>query len=250
MHKLFAYKIKYIGTSFNIFLNVLIKNNISIFNAVNDNNYISFYIMPTNFSKFQKLISKNQYEIEKCGGVKFLISQLFKRVGIIVGVLAIFISNMLVSQKILYIKIIGDDTYIEQIKNVLKDNDIYIGSGNKINHEALEKNILESVDRAAMITSEATKSHVILKIENDYVYVDCETIYGKVNDKISVNMSGEQMEIAFNPKYLLEAFKSVDSNEIKIEFSGPLNPVVIRYLEGESFTSIVLPVRLHWYDKT
>ena len=123
------------------------------------------------------------------------------------------------------------------------------GADKKLTVVTDTKNILDSVDRAAMITSEATKSHVILKIENDYIYVDCETIYGKVNDKISVNMSGDSMEIAFNPKYLLEAFKSVDSNEIKIEFSGPLNPVVIRYLEGDSFTSIVLPVRLHWYDK-
>ena len=43
----------------------------------------------------------------------------------------------------------------------------------------------------------------------------------------------------------LEAFKNVESNEIKIEFAGPLNPVVIKPLEGESFTSVVLPVRLH-----
>jgi len=107
------------------------------------------------------------------------------------------------------------------------------------------RNILNSVDRAALITSEATKSHIILKIENDYIFVDCETVYGKVNDKISVNMTGEPIEIAFNPRYLLEAFKNIDSSEIKIEFSGPLNPIAIRPLEGNEFTSIILPVRLH-----
>lgn len=107
------------------------------------------------------------------------------------------------------------------------------------------RNILNSVDRAALITNEATKAHIVLKIENDYVFINCETVFGKVNDKISVNMSGEPMEIAFNPRYLLEAFKSIESTEIKIEFSGPLNPIAIRPLEGSSFTSIILPVRLH-----
>lgn len=107
------------------------------------------------------------------------------------------------------------------------------------------RNILNSVDRAALITNEATKAHVILKIEDDYVFINCETVLGKVNDKLSVNMSGEPLEIAFNPRYLLEAFKNVENSEIKIEFSGPLNPIAIRPLEGNNFTSIILPVRLH-----
>lgn len=105
------------------------------------------------------------------------------------------------------------------------------------------KNILSSVDRASLITSEATKAYVILTIENDYVYVDCETVFGKVNDKISVNMQGEAIKIAFNPRYLLEAFKNIESSEIKIEFSGPLSPILIKPLEGNSFTSIVVPVK-------
>lgn len=119
------------------------------------------------------------------------------------------------------------------------------GAENKLTLVTDTRNILNSVDRAAMITSESIKAHVILTIKDDYVYVDCETVNGKVNDRITVNMTGEPMEIAFNPRYLLDAFKNVDTNEIKIEFSGPLNPISIKPLEGDSFASIVLPVRLH-----
>ena len=119
------------------------------------------------------------------------------------------------------------------------------GAEKKLSIVTDTRNILNSVDRAALITNEATKAHVILKIEDDYVYINCETVLGKVNDKISVNMSGEPIEIAFNPRYLLEAFKNVETSEIKIEFSGPLNPIAIRPLEGNEFTSIILPVRLH-----
>ena len=132
--------------------------------------------------------------------------------------------------------------------------------GNYLNYKSLTENesklsvvtetklILDSVDRASLITSEATKTYVILNIENDYIYVNCETVFGKVNDKISVNMSGEPIKIAFNPRYLLEAFKNIDSQEIKIEFGGPRNPISIRPLEGNNFTSIVVPVKF-WYDK-
>lgn len=113
----------------------------------------------------------------------------------------------------------------------------------KLNVITETKSILNSVDRAALIISEATKAYIILSIENDYIYVNCETIYGKVNDKISVEMSGEPVKIAFNSRYLLDAFKNIDSQEIKIEFAGPRNPVAIRPLEGNKFTSIVVPVK-------
>ena len=107
------------------------------------------------------------------------------------------------------------------------------------------KKILDSIDRASLIVSEASKSHVVLKIEDDNVYINCETVMGKVKDKFSVNMIGEPIEIAFNPKYLIDAFKNTDCSEIKFSFSTPVNPTTIEPVDGDSFLYIVLPVRLH-----
>lgn len=107
------------------------------------------------------------------------------------------------------------------------------------------KEILDSVDRAALIASESIKGHVLLHIEDGQVYINCETLLGQVQDKFDVEMKGEPIEIAFNPRYLLDAFKNVDCKEIRLTFSTDLNPVVIQPTEGESFRYIVLPVRLH-----
>ncbi len=107
------------------------------------------------------------------------------------------------------------------------------------------KNILDSIDRASLIASEAVKAHVLLHIEDGLVNINCETILGQVKDKFEVEMQGEPIEIAFNPRYLLEAFKNTDCKEVKLTFSTALNPVVIQPVEGNSFHYIVLPVRLH-----
>lgn len=107
------------------------------------------------------------------------------------------------------------------------------------------KDILDSVDRASLIASEAVKAHVLLKIEDGQVNINCETVLGQVKDKFEVEMQGDPIEIAFNPRYLLEAFKNTDCKEIKMSFSTALNPVVIQPVEGNSFHYIVLPVRLH-----
>lgn len=148
---------------------------------------------------------------------------------------------------------ISDKNAIFKLKNCILITRLI--DGNYLNYKTITENesklsivtetksILSSVDRAALITSEATKAYIILSIENDYVYVNCETVFGKVNDKISVNMVGEPIKIAFNPRYLLEAFKNIESQEIKIEFAGPRNPISIKPLEGKSFNSIVVPVK-------
>lgn len=106
------------------------------------------------------------------------------------------------------------------------------------------RKILNSIDRAATIVNEASKSHVLLDIDETSVSIDCESVMGKVKDKFSVDMSGEPMQIAFNPKYLIEAFKNIEDEKIKISFSTPVTPAVIRPLDGEKYIYIILPVRI------
>ena len=106
------------------------------------------------------------------------------------------------------------------------------------------RKILNSIDRAATIVNEASKSHVLLDIDETSVSIDCESVMGKVKDKFSIDMQGEPMQIAFNPKYLIEAFKNVEDDKIKLSFSTPVTPAVIRPLEGERYVYIILPVRI------
>lgn len=106
------------------------------------------------------------------------------------------------------------------------------------------RKILNSIDRAATIVNEASKSHVLLDIDETSVSIDCESVMGKVKDKFNIDMQGEPMQIAFNPKYLIEAFKNIDDEKIKISFSTPVTPAVIRPMDGEKYIYIILPVRI------
>lgn len=106
------------------------------------------------------------------------------------------------------------------------------------------RKILNSIDRAATIVNEASKSHVLLDIDETSVSLDCESVMGKVKDKFNIDMQGEPMQIAFNPKYLIEAFKNIEDEKIKISFSSPVTPAVIRPIEGDKYLYIILPVRI------
>ncbi len=106
------------------------------------------------------------------------------------------------------------------------------------------KQILDSVDRASLIVNETGKTPVILHIENDSVQINSETLTGKVNDRFQVSMSGDPIDIAFNPRYLMDAFKNCDADTIKFTFSTSVNPAIIEPVEGDKFLFVVVPMRI------
>lgn len=106
------------------------------------------------------------------------------------------------------------------------------------------KHILSSVDRASLIVNETGKTPVVLHIENDSVQINSETLTGKVKDQFKVSMNGDPIDIAFNPRYLLDAFKNCDTEEIKFTFSTSVNPAIIEPVDGDKFLYVVVPMRI------
>ena len=107
------------------------------------------------------------------------------------------------------------------------------------------RSFIEAVERSSLIiTSEVTKSPIIMNIVDSEVKINCETQVGKVEEFIPVEMKGDSIEIGFNNKYLLDALKAVSDNEIKFSFISSTSPCLISPVEGENFKYIVLPVRL------
>ena len=61
---------------------------------------------------------------------------------------------------------------------------------------------------------------------------------------IDASIEGNEEEMGFNSRFLLEALKNTETDEVRIELGGPLSPMKILPVSGESFLFLVLPVRL------
>ena len=83
-----------------------------------------------------------------------------------------------------------------------------------------------------------------LKFTEDLISFSCQSPLGESEDSLSLNYTGEDFEIGLNSKYILDALKNADTDIVNLEFSGPLAPVKITPLSGDSFVFLVLPVRL------
>lgn len=104
------------------------------------------------------------------------------------------------------------------------------------------RDFIETIERASLIITERLKNPLRILFDNK-VTVRCQTNLGKVVDEFEAKIEGEQVEIGFNNRYLLDALRNSKCDKVVLEMSGALSPVKILPEEGEDFIYLVLPVR-------
>ena len=85
---------------------------------------------------------------------------------------------------------------------------------------------------------------VKLEIENGYIMVSSNSELGDVKDEVFCEMEGRDIKIAFNSKYLVEGLKIMDEEEVNLNFTDSVNPLIIRPVDKDDYLYLVLPVRL------
>lgn len=104
---------------------------------------------------------------------------------------------------------------------------------------------VESIERVSLLITDRLKSPVKCIFSKDHIHVSCCTSIGKADDELPADStSDEEFEIAFNNKYMTDALKNSETDEIKITLNSPLSPIKITNKHETSFIFIVLPVRI------
>lgn len=106
------------------------------------------------------------------------------------------------------------------------------------------RTMIESVERVSLLITDRLKSPVRCVIGEDIVKLFCTTTMGRATDQISAEISGDQLEIGFNNKYLLDALRAAETDEVRLQLGGPISPMLVLPKEGDAFSFLVLPVRL------
>ena len=74
--------------------------------------------------------------------------------------------------------------------------------------------------------------------------VKAESVVGKVEDEITAQVMGDGLNIAFNPKFILNVLKNVEEDKVYLECNSPINPCVIRPVNSEESFYLVVPMRI------
>ncbi len=111
-----------------------------------------------------------------------------------------------------------------------------------------KNNIQNCFERIILISSSTIEKEkkypVKISIEIGKVTISCTNQTGEAKEEILVTTEGKNLEAGFNPRYFLDALKVIDDEEIFIDFGTNISPCIIRPVENDEYTYMILPIRM------
>ena len=104
-----------------------------------------------------------------------------------------------------------------------------------------KKQILDCIDRATLYVKEGNKKPVIFDIADGKMNVSITSPIGKMNAKLDIEKTGADVKIGFDPKFLIDALRVIDDENISIYFMNAKAPCTIKDEEGK-YLYLILPV--------
>ena len=105
--------------------------------------------------------------------------------------------------------------------------------------------LASSVERVGLIVSEKYKSPVRCVFSNQVLNMRTNTTIGAAEDRCAIAGDGKELEIGFNVRYLADALKVVPAEEVTLELTNGLSPIVLTPVDDKKdFAYMILPVRI------
>lgn len=103
--------------------------------------------------------------------------------------------------------------------------------------------LLQCVHRAALVCTEKANS-VKLKLTSNLLEITAQSPdFGEAHESMAINYSGPDLQVAFNPGFLMDPLKALTKDEVFLELKDEISPGVFKTLE--SFVCVIMPVRLN-----
>ena len=104
-------------------------------------------------------------------------------------------------------------------------------------------------ERVSLISSsiieKEKKYPVKVNVDVGKVTISCANQTGDAKEELYVTTEGKNLEIGFNPKYFLDVFRSIDDEEIFIDFGTSISPCIVRSIEDDGdYKYMILPIKL------
>ncbi|BEP27671.1 DNA polymerase III subunit beta [Helicovermis profundi] len=104
--------------------------------------------------------------------------------------------------------------------------------------------LLRSIERASLLAIESKSNTIKMIFKNSNLNISTNVEIGSVDENVDIELKGKEIEIGFNPKYLMDALKIIDSEEVIMKLTTSVSPCIIKPVDDESYTYLILPVRL------
>ena len=104
-----------------------------------------------------------------------------------------------------------------------------------------KREFLDCIDRATILVKEGEKKPIIVDIKDGSLELRINSTLGSMNETLDITKEGQDLMIGFNPKFLIDALKAIDEENVDIYMVNSKAPCIIRDDEN-SYLYLILPV--------
>lgn len=107
-----------------------------------------------------------------------------------------------------------------------------------------KKNLYDCIDRSMLFSKEGNKKPIVVSINDEKLRLIVNSPLGSMDEEISIEKTGKDINIGFNPKFVIDALKVIDEESVDIYFVNSKSPCYIKD-ENENYIYLILPVNLN-----
>ena len=107
-----------------------------------------------------------------------------------------------------------------------------------------KRELLGCIDRATLLITEGDKKPIIMNVTEDFMELKINSFIGSMNEDIDIEKDGKDIMIGFNPKFLMDALRIIDDEEVDLYMMNPKSPCFIKDSD-ENYIYLILPVNFN-----
>lgn len=107
-----------------------------------------------------------------------------------------------------------------------------------------KRELLDCIDRATLLIKEGDKKPIIISIGDEAMELKIKSQIGSMDEEIVIEKEGKDLLIGFNPKFMIDALRVIDDDEVDLYFMNAKAPCFIRN-EQQSYIYLILPVNFN-----
>ena len=111
-----------------------------------------------------------------------------------------------------------------------------------------KNNLQDSFERISLISASSIEKEkkypVKVSVDIGKIIISCTNQTGDAKEELYVSTEGKNLEVGFNPKYFLDSLKAIDDEEVYVEFGSSISPCLIKSVDNNDYTYMILPIRL------
>jgi len=104
--------------------------------------------------------------------------------------------------------------------------------------------LMKAIDRAQLMAREGN-NNIVMVFSNNKIRITANSFLGKIVEEIDAQVIGEDIEIAFNPKYCINVLKNIADETVYFDMLSGISPCVVRPVQGEDYYYLIVPVRIY-----